>query len=135
MGTKRDTPAVNAPRPTKPAVPTKTASKQIQPTLGVDRAVGLALREARVATGKSQEQLALDAGLDRTYVSLLERGLKSPTLRTLFKLADILDVKASTIVGAAEAVLETSTNPPGASTRKQGAAPRRSLDPKPSPRK
>lgn len=109
---------------------TKPAGKQIQPSAGVDKALGLALREIRVAAGKSQEQLALDAGLDRTYISLLERGLKSPTLRTLFKLADILGMKASTIVGAAEAVLTPSTSTPKGSPVKQGAAARRSPGPK-----
>ena len=103
MGNKQDPPTA---KPAKPERPAKPSSRQIQPSLGVDKAVGLALREARVATGKSQEQLALEAGLDRTYVSLLERGLKSPTLRTLFKLAGILGVKPSRIVGEAEGVLE-----------------------------
>jgi DNA-binding XRE family transcriptional regulator len=103
LGKKQDTPAA---KPAKPASLAKPSSKQIQPSLGADKAVGLALREARLATGKSQEQLTLEAGLDRTYVSLLERGLKSPTLRTLFKLAGILGVKPSRILGDAEGMLE-----------------------------
>ena len=41
----------------------------------------------------SQEQLAASSGLDRSYISLLERGLKSPTLTTLDKLLECLRVQ------------------------------------------
>ena len=41
----------------------------------------------RVALALSQEMLAVDAGIDRTYVSRLERGLENPTLAVLEKLA------------------------------------------------
>jgi transcriptional regulator with XRE-family HTH domain len=41
----------------------------------------------RVARGLSQEMLAVDAGIDRTYVSRLERGLENPTVTVLEKLA------------------------------------------------
>lgn len=59
-------------------------------------AFGLALKAAREASRHpdrySQEKLALDAGLDRTYISLLERGLRSPSLKTVFILAKKLNV-------------------------------------------
>jgi transcriptional regulator with XRE-family HTH domain len=64
----------------------------------VEQALGDALRHTRERRGLSQEQLAGDAGLDRTYISLIERGQKSPTLRTLLRLADVLDVAPSKIV-------------------------------------
>jgi transcriptional regulator with XRE-family HTH domain len=41
------------------------------------------LRRLRVARGLSQEALAVDAGIDRTYVSRLERGLENPTVGVL----------------------------------------------------
>lgn len=44
--------------------------------------VGSILRAKREGLGLSQEKLAELAGVDRTYVSILERGLKSPTLET-----------------------------------------------------
>ena len=44
------------------------------------------LRRLRKSQGKSQEALAYDAGLDRTYISLLELGRRSPTLDTLLAL-------------------------------------------------
>ena len=40
----------------------------------------------------SQERLGFDAGVHRTYVSLIERGVKSPTLGVLFRLCQALAV-------------------------------------------
>jgi transcriptional regulator with XRE-family HTH domain len=53
------------------------------------------LRRLRVERNLSQEALAADAGIDRTYVSRLERGLENPTVGLLEQLADAL---GSTIV-------------------------------------
>ncbi len=50
------------------------------------------LRELRQAAGLSQEQLAAKAGLHRTYISQLERELKSPTLDVLAALAEAMDM-------------------------------------------
>ena len=49
------------------------------------------LRRLRVGRGLSQENLAVDAGIDRTYVSRLERGLENPTVGILDQLAQALD--------------------------------------------
>jgi transcriptional regulator with XRE-family HTH domain len=48
------------------------------------------IRRLRVARGLSQEVLAVDAGIDRTYVSRLERGLADPGVAILEKLARAL---------------------------------------------
>lgn len=56
------------------------------------------LRHHRERAALSQERLAAAAGLDRTYVSQLERGLKSPTLGTLEKLADCLAVRVEDLL-------------------------------------
>jgi transcriptional regulator with XRE-family HTH domain len=61
-------------------------------------AFGRVLREARKQKGLSQEALAGEAEFDRTYPSLLERGLRTPTLTILLKLADQLDVSAASLV-------------------------------------
>jgi len=45
------------------------------------------LRRLREAKGISQEALALEAGLDRTFVSQIERGVRQPTLTSLYSLA------------------------------------------------
>lgn len=48
------------------------------------------IRLLRIARGLSQEMLAVDAGIDRTYVSRLERGLENPSVAVLEKLARAL---------------------------------------------
>lgn len=63
---------------------------------------GLAFREVRAARGISQERLAHLSGLDRTYVSGIERGERNPSLENLLKLADTLDVPLSEIARRAE---------------------------------
>ena len=72
--------------------------KQIQPLSGPEKAFGQALREVRRERELSQEKLALEAGFDRTYVSLVERGVKSPTVRAVVRLAEILKVLPSDLV-------------------------------------
>lgn len=51
---------------------------------------GAALRAARRSAGLTQEELAELSGLDRTYVSGAERGIRNPTLATLDRLAGAL---------------------------------------------
>lgn len=53
------------------------------------------IRRLRVGRGLSQEVLAVDASIDRTYVSRLERGLENPTVAILEKLATALDADIS----------------------------------------
>jgi transcriptional regulator with XRE-family HTH domain len=48
------------------------------------------IRRLRVVKGLSQEALAVDAEIDRTYVSRLERGLENPTVAVLERLAKAL---------------------------------------------
>jgi transcriptional regulator with XRE-family HTH domain len=48
------------------------------------------LRARRKTLGLSQEQLALDASVNRTFVSQIERGIGNPSLHTLCRLADRL---------------------------------------------
>lgn len=59
---------------------------------------GKALRQIRKEKGISQEALALNAGFDRTYISLIERGLRLPSLSTLFLVAKELKVPAWSII-------------------------------------
>jgi transcriptional regulator with XRE-family HTH domain len=53
------------------------------------------LRRLRVRRGLSQESLAVDAGVDRTYVSRLERGLENPTVALLDRLGSALNAQIS----------------------------------------
>jgi transcriptional regulator with XRE-family HTH domain len=64
----------------------------------ISQAFGGVLRDARLKAGFTQERLALDAGIDRTFVSLLERGRRQPTIETLFRLAKVLQVSPATLV-------------------------------------
>jgi len=89
--------------PKQPPIAAKK-NRHVQPDPGPERAFGDALREIRKEKGISQEGLALDSGLDRTYVSLIERGVQSPTLRTVGKLARVLGVKCSDIIVRMEAL-------------------------------
>lgn len=54
--------------------------------------VALNVRRLRVAKGLSQDAFAVDAGLDRTYISRIERNLENPTVTALEKIAKALGV-------------------------------------------
>lgn len=69
-------------------------------------AYGRALREIRAIRGMSQERLARLAGLDPTYVSGIERGVRNPSLTNLLKLAKTLDVTLEDLAGRAETLVE-----------------------------
>jgi transcriptional regulator with XRE-family HTH domain len=56
------------------------------------------LRKHRQAKGLSQEALAHEAGVDRTYISALERSQYSASITTLDKLATILGVEAAELL-------------------------------------
>lgn len=57
--------------------------------------VALNLRRVRVKRGISQDDLALEAGVERAYVGHLERGTRNPTILTLAKLALTLGIHPS----------------------------------------
>ncbi len=63
---------------------------------------GNVLRQARKEKEISQEQLAFDAGLDRSYVSKLETGVYQPSISTLFAISAVLQVKPSMLVAQVE---------------------------------
>jgi transcriptional regulator with XRE-family HTH domain len=65
-------------------------------------AFGLVLRELRRGQRLSQEALALEAGLQRNYISLIERGINQPTITTIFKLAYALRTSPTRIVALVE---------------------------------
>lgn len=56
------------------------------------------LRRARTTAKLSQEELAHRAGLDRTYISSLERSVYSPTIDVVQKIADVLDTTPSELL-------------------------------------
>lgn len=56
-------------------------------------AFGQVLKLNRKKAGLSQEQLALQCDLDRTYIGLLERAERQPTITTIFKICTALKIK------------------------------------------
>jgi transcriptional regulator with XRE-family HTH domain len=68
-------------------------------------AFGKVLRQKRKDAGLTQEQLAHEADVQRNYVSLIERGIHSPTIAVLFKLASALRCQPSDLVSDLEKML------------------------------
>ena len=63
---------------------------------------GKEVARLRKVLGISQEELAFRAEVHRTYISQLERGLKSPTLSMILKLSRALKASASKLVATVE---------------------------------
>lgn len=64
----------------------------------VDQALGQALRGLRLRRKWSQEQLALEADANRNYVSLVELGRNSPSVRMLFRFCVALEVSPAVLM-------------------------------------
>jgi transcriptional regulator with XRE-family HTH domain len=66
--------------------------------MDVRRIVGLNIRKHRIAAGFSQEELASRMGVEQYYVSGWEAGRRNPTLITLWRAAEALQVAPSTLL-------------------------------------
>lgn len=73
-------------------------------------AFGKAIRELRTRKNLSQESLAFEAGFDRTYISLLELGKKSPTLDTIMALCSALDIGLAQLASRVEIIFMNENN-------------------------
>lgn len=62
------------------------------------KAIGLSIREIRMEKGLAQERLALDAGIDRSYLGGIERGEHNLAIVNLLKIARALGVSASSLL-------------------------------------
>ncbi|MCZ2074180.1 MAG: helix-turn-helix domain-containing protein [Bryobacterales bacterium] len=80
--------------------------RHVQPNSGPERAFGQALRKLRTERDLSQEELALECDFDRTYISLLERGLQSPTLRAMIRLCRVLEVSFTELAQQVDCFLD-----------------------------
>jgi transcriptional regulator with XRE-family HTH domain len=69
-------------------------------------AFGQVLRKHRLAAGLSQEQLGLESGVQRNFISLIETGQNQPTITTVFKLAQAMGIKPSKMISETEKALE-----------------------------
>ena len=74
------------------------------------KAFGIILRKLRLNKSLSQEELAFQSGIHRTYISLLERGIKSPSLNILFKLSNSLEIPPSKIILKVENLYKKDKN-------------------------
>ena len=73
---------------------------------------GRVLQQLRRERHLSQERLAALSGVHRTYISLLERGLNSPSLSMLFQLTGPLGVTPSSVLLQVEQELSKSAQAP-----------------------
>lgn len=80
-----------------------SAVKMIAFTVAIlQKQFGNLIRKRREAAGLSQEVLADKAGLHRTYISLLERGLRMPSILVLKQLASALNTTMTSLVAELE---------------------------------
>lgn len=66
--------------------------------MDVRERLGANLRRLRKAKGLSQEKFALEHGLDRTYISGIERGERNPTILVVERLAEALEVSVAELL-------------------------------------
>lgn len=72
----------------------------------LEEALAIVLKEYRTEKNLSQEELADKCDLDRTYISLLERGKRKPTLSVIFNICNSLEVKPSVFIAKIEILLK-----------------------------
>ncbi len=77
--------------------------------LTVEQAFGQVLRELRESEDLSQEQFAFEVESGRTYISELERGLRAPTLRWLFRIASRFEITPSEMMRRVEAKVSAAS--------------------------
>ncbi len=70
--------------------------------MGIESEFGRILKKLRLEKNISQVELAELSQLDRTFISLLERGLRQPSLTSIFQIAIALKVRPSEIVEGVE---------------------------------
>lgn len=64
--------------------------------------LGISLKKLRISAEKSQEQLAVDAEIDRTFISAIERGVANPTVLSLASICVALGITLSTLFGSVQ---------------------------------
>jgi len=70
------------------------------------QAFGETLRQLRKERELSQEAAALTCGIDRSHFGQLERADKSPTLKTVWRIADAFETRPSDLLVRAERILD-----------------------------
>ena len=91
------------------AKPIGAVKKREAKNLG--EALGVELTRLRVAKNWTQERVSEMLGYDVTYIRQLEKGGKSPTLRTLTHIAEIYSLRVSVLIARAERILDRERSP------------------------
>jgi transcriptional regulator with XRE-family HTH domain len=73
----------------------------VKPVNNPEKSIGNAIRARRAELDWSQEGLAFECGLHRTYIGAVERGEKNLTLKNLVKIAVAMETTASALMGSA----------------------------------
>lgn len=76
--------------------------------IGIETAFGRVVRKIRLEQALTQEQLGFEAGLRRTFISSIELGEKTPSLKSIQSLAIALDTPMSKLLQLTEAELKKS---------------------------
>ncbi|MCI1945488.1 helix-turn-helix domain-containing protein [Clostridium luticellarii] len=74
----------------------------------LENALAITLRNRRIKCGLSQEDLAHECNVDRTYISMIERQKRNPTLNIIFRICKSLDIKASDFISGIEKAMENN---------------------------
>ncbi|MCU4119131.1 helix-turn-helix domain-containing protein [Variovorax sp. N23] len=100
-----------------PAIPVQQRKPRPAPRReAISVALGKRIKTLRIAADRSQAELAFDCELDRTYISLVERGLANPSLWTLGTLAYALNTNVAELLQGNTNIVKPSM---GASDRKR----------------
>jgi len=68
----------------------------------LEKILGEELRKIREEKGLSQEELGFKSDYHRTYISQIERGQKSVSLKAVFKISDALEIVPSKLINSVE---------------------------------
>ncbi|MED3352763.1 helix-turn-helix transcriptional regulator [Bacillus thuringiensis] len=73
----------------------------------IPKAFGELLRQHRKKANLSQEQLALQCNLDRTYIGLLERAQRQPSISTIFVICKVLNIAPHELIKEIEELISS----------------------------
>lgn len=76
----------------------------------IEQAFGQVLKELRNERKMSQERLAIASELDRTFISLMERGKRQPSLVTIFKISSALQISPAEFIAKVEKQLTKNSS-------------------------
>lgn len=89
----------------------QTRGIKASPGATPEAAFAAVLKDLRKKRGLSQENLGFDSGYHRTYISMLERGMMNPSLKTILQLASALHTTGAEIVAKVETILTAKPLP------------------------